>query len=73
MLLLPRYYLVMKTFGAIGMNDTKPDTTPYAELEHLKEYLDNLATVTEIATAAGADVKIYNRLCSSLQPGSRDR
>jgi len=55
------------------MSNTKTEATRYAELERLKEYLDNLARVTEIATAAGADVKIYNRLCSSLKPGFRNR
>jgi hypothetical protein len=55
------------------MNEAKPGTIRDADLAHLKEYLDNLATVTEIAVAAGADVKIYNSLCDKLNAGSGDR
>ena len=55
------------------MSEAKPGTTRDADLSHLKEYLDNLSTITGIAVAAGADLKIYNSLCARLNQGSRDQ
>jgi len=49
------------------VNKTKLCADQEADLEHLKEYLDSIATVTEIVIEAGADLSLYNRLCSGLK------
>ena len=49
------------------MNEAKLSTAQEADLEHLKEYLNSIATVTEIAIEAGADLSLYNSLCAGLK------
>ena len=44
-----------------------------ADLEHLKEYLSSIATVTEIVIEAGADLSLYNSLCSGLKLRVREK
>jgi hypothetical protein len=54
------------------MNETnKLDASQVAELEHLKQYLNDIATVTQIAVEAGANLDIYNNLCTTLKSRSR--
>ena len=49
------------------MNEAKLSTAQETGLEHLKEYLNSIATVTEIAIEAGADLSLYNDLCAGLK------
>ena len=44
-----------------------------ADLEHLKEYLNSIAMVTEIAIESGADLSLYNSLCSGLKLRVREK
>jgi hypothetical protein len=57
----------MHFFWATNMNEAKLSTAQEADLEHLKEYLNSIATVTEIAIEAGADLSLYNSLCAGLK------
>jgi hypothetical protein len=54
------------------MSETKLNTALEAELEHLIEYINGIARVTEVAIAAGADLDMYNDLCAKLIPGSSE-
>jgi len=51
----------------------KLSTDQEVDLEHLKEYLNSIATLTEIAIEAGADLSLYNSLCSGLKLRVREK
>jgi len=53
---------------AIEMSETKSNTARETEVEHLIEYINHIARVTEVAISAGADVDLYNDLCAKLIP-----
>jgi len=55
------------------VNKAKLSAYQEADLEHLKEYLDSIATVTEIAIEAGADLGLYYNLCSGLKLRVREK
>ena len=55
------------------MSKAKLSAGQEADLEHLKEYLNSIATLTEIAIEAGADLSLYNSLCSGLKLGVREK
>ncbi len=55
------------------MNEAKLSTAQEADLEHLKEYLNSIATVTEIVIEAGADLSRYNNLCAGLNLRVREK
>jgi len=57
----------------MNMNEAKLGTAQEAELECLKEYLNSIATVTEIAIEAGADLSLYNDLCAGLKLRAREK
>ena len=57
----------MQYIWAAKMSEAKLSTAREAELECLKEYLNSIATVTEIAIEAGADLSLYNSLCAGLK------
>jgi len=62
----------MKSFLAIDMSGTKLNTARETELEDLIEYINQIARVTEVAIAAGADLNLYNELCAELIPASSE-
>ena len=55
------------------MSKAKLSADQEADLEHLKEYLTSIATVTEIVIAAGADLRLYDSLCSGLKLRVREK
>ena len=66
-------YWVMNSFGAIDMSKVELDADQEADMKHLKEYIESIATVTEIAVAARADLSLYNNLCSMLKSRAREK
>ncbi len=55
------------------MSEAKLSTVQEADLKHLKDYKYSIATVTEIAIAAGADLNLYNDLCARLKPAAKEK
>lgn len=70
---MTRLVLGHETFRAINVSKAKLSADKEADLEHLKEYLKSIATVTEIAIEAGADLITYNSLCSGLKLRVREK
>lgn len=55
------------------MSEAKLNSAYEADLKHLIKYINDISTVTEITVEAGADVSLYNYLCSKLNPRARQK
>ena len=55
------------------MSEAKLKAAREADLQQLVEYINSIATVTEIAIEAGADLDLYNSLCSGLKLRVREK
>jgi len=68
-----RLVSAQQIYWAINVSKTKLNADQEADLEHLKEYLNSIATVTEIAIEAGADLNLYHSLCSGLKLRAQEK
>jgi len=55
------------------MSEAKLNSAYEANLKHLIKHINDISTVTEIVVEAGADVSLYNYLCSKLKPSARQK